>query len=157
MVKMQREIGDSIMPRRRVHSFFDEAVLGRPFPRVHRAIDLPYLFLGRKHRKFFHDPLEAYLMGVLASDDSRGGFSGLLHVKLDEECSKNPALRKQLERLAKLKKQQDREFRRWKKEMLRIRKRREAQERKRSAASRKRLNRLMRKLLDTPRWCSKPY
>src|SRR4030067_1667891 len=82
------------IPKHRVHRYVDKLLYGTSFPEVHRAIDRPYVFLGRKHRKMFHTPKEAYIMGSSASLDSRAGLAGLTHAWVDRECSRNKSLKK---------------------------------------------------------------
>lgn len=85
------------MPRHRVHRYFSRITLGKPYGRVHRAIDRPYRWLGRKHRRVFHSPEEAYVMGYLADNDGMSGWGGVWHVWLDRACSEHPEYRKFLE------------------------------------------------------------
>lgn len=92
---------DGDMPSHRMHKYTTELFFGAPYGQVHEAIDKAYVFAGRKHRRFFHDPLEAYVMGMIASSDSKGGPVGLFHVWLDEQCSKDKHLKKWLEFSAK--------------------------------------------------------
>lgn len=74
------------MPSWRLHRLVDKIVLGREYPEVHRALDLPYLWLGPKHRILFHDPITATMMGY-AIAGPRGALSALLHITLDRELS----------------------------------------------------------------------
>jgi hypothetical protein len=74
------------VPSWRLHRLVDKIVLGREYPEVHRALDLPYLWLGPKHRILFHDPITATMMGY-AIAGPRGALSALLHITLDRELS----------------------------------------------------------------------
>ena len=89
------------MPSHRIHRFVDEIVFGKSFSEVHRTLDRPYKFLGRKHRRVFHTPDEAFAVGYLSSSDSSSAAAGVLHVRLDEACSKDKKLRKFLEAMQK--------------------------------------------------------
>ena len=89
------------MPKHRVHRYTSEVVLGKPYSEVHRAIDAPYAFLGRGHRKMFHTYKEAYIVGSLSSSDPWAGLAGLIHVWLDQECSKDKEFKRYLEFMAK--------------------------------------------------------
>jgi len=75
-------------------------MLGKPYAEVHRNIDRPYVFLGRKHRAFFHSPEEAFVVGSLATAEPRGGLAGLWHVWLDEKGSKDKEFRRFVETMA---------------------------------------------------------
>lgn len=85
------------MPKHKTHRYADKLVFGKPFGEVHELIDQPYFWLGRKHRILFHTYPEAFIMGSLATLDPRGGLAGLLHVWVDEQCSKDKAFMKWLE------------------------------------------------------------
>jgi len=76
-------------------------VFGRSFGEVHRTLDRPYKFLGRKHRKVFHTRNEAFAVGYLSSSDSSSAAAGVLHIRLDEACSRDKKLRKFLEAMQK--------------------------------------------------------
>ncbi len=89
------------MPSHEVHSLISKALFGKSYREVDRAIDRPYKFLGRKHRKLFHDPISA---SVISYARCRSPFPGLLHIYLDEICSRDAKLRKMLEAYAKLRK-----------------------------------------------------
>lgn len=89
------------MPSRRAHNYVNRLIFGKPFPEVNRAIDSAYLFAGRGHRRFFHKPEEAFIMGNLATLDYRGGQVGLFHAWLDKMCSKDKEFKKWLEFMAK--------------------------------------------------------
>ncbi len=99
------------MPKHRTHRYVSRLFLGKPFSEVHRLIDEPYIFLGRKHRQMFHTPVEAYFMGCSASEDPDAGMAGFLHVWLDEMCSKDKKFKKQLELLAKYAQMNERDLR----------------------------------------------
>jgi len=103
------------MPKHGPHRYTDKLVFGKPFGEVHRLIDQPYIWLGRKHRILFHTYEEAYIMGSLATSDPRGGLAGLLHVWVDEQCSKDKVFRKWLEFSAKQDALWQKKMRRWKK------------------------------------------
>jgi len=85
------------LPSRRVHNLVDKALLGRSYDSVHRAIDQPYKYLGKRHRILFHDPLTA----TLASGGKPAPAT--LHILLDNICSKDRRLGELLELLARLK------------------------------------------------------
>jgi hypothetical protein len=102
------------LPKHKLHRYFDEILLGKSYGAVHRAIDHPYIFLRRKHRKMFHTPKEAYVVASSASPDPQAGLSGLLHVWLDKKCSEDKEFKKRLEIMAK-------EHELWKKHMALLR------------------------------------
>ena len=89
-------------PSRRVHKWLTKKVLGKDYDTVHSMIDLPFHWLGRSHRKLFHSPLEAMLIGAwVTKGDPRGAVAGLLHVLTDEAGSRNPEAKRILEAFAK--------------------------------------------------------
>ena len=70
------------MPSHELHRKIERLLLGSDFRDVHLALDMP-AFLGVKgHRRFFHDPVSAALIGY-ALHGSRGALSALLHIALD--------------------------------------------------------------------------
>lgn len=77
------------MPKHKIHKYADKLLFNKCFPKVHRAIDLPYIFYGRSHRRYFHTYKEGYCIGYIASGEAKGALSGLLHVWLDEQCSRD--------------------------------------------------------------------
>jgi hypothetical protein len=75
------------VPSWKVHRLVDKIILGREYPEVHRALDLPYIWLGPRHRILFHDPASAMLLGYAVAGPG-GALSALLHITLDRELSK---------------------------------------------------------------------
>jgi hypothetical protein len=104
------------MPKHKLHRYVDKVIYGKSFPEVHRALDLPYIFLGKKHREVFHTLDEAFMMGSIASQDPRGGFAGLTHVWLDRECSRDKDFRRFVEFMAHQDQLMEKEMRRLKKQ-----------------------------------------
>jgi hypothetical protein len=94
----------------------DKLFFGKAFGEVHRLIDMPVLWLGRKHRVLFHDYHEAFVLGALASTDYRSASAGYLHVWVDKLCSEDKYFKKWLEFSA-------RQDALWEKEMRRFEKR----------------------------------
>lgn len=92
---------DDPMPSHRAHRYDSERTLGKPYNEVHTAIDRPFRWLGRKHRRLFHSVEEAYLLGALVGNDGMGGWAGVEHVLLDRVCTEHPEYRKFLEFQAK--------------------------------------------------------
>jgi hypothetical protein len=85
------------LPKHKTHNYADKLWFGKSFPKVHRAIDLPYIFCGRSHRRFFHTYKEAYCLGYIASAEAKGALSGAFHVWLDEECSRDKGFKRWLD------------------------------------------------------------
>ena len=71
------------MPSHRVHREITRLLLGKPHSKVHRAIDFPYKFLGRKHRVLFHDPFTSVLVARAASKEKGASLAAILHVLTD--------------------------------------------------------------------------
>jgi len=91
-----------LIPSRRVRRYVSRLLLGNSFDKVHRVIDLPYGFLGKKHRILLHDPISAVLIASTTSTDEYAFFAGLAYVAVDVICSRNRTLREPLELMARL-------------------------------------------------------
>lgn len=79
------------MPERRIHNYTTKLLLGKTFDEVHRVLDGPVKFLGRKHRVLYHEPAEAALIGYEIAG-FEGALAALLHVTVDELCSREKRL-----------------------------------------------------------------
>ena len=89
------------MPGHRVHAFVDREFFGKAFWKIHRIIDEPVFFLGKRHRELFHDPVSAVAIADQCyPGDPNARSAAILHLQLDDCCTENPAFRKQLEFLA---------------------------------------------------------
>ena len=73
------------MPRHSVHRKICKFILGKEYPEVDRALDLPYVILGKRHRLAFHDPVSAWIVGSLVAGEE-GGYAALIHIWLDQIC-----------------------------------------------------------------------
>ena len=71
------------MPSHKRHLEVDKKYLGKPYPLVHKYLDLPYLLLGPRHRVLRHD-FDTCLK-VLLMFGKKAFLSSLLHIMLDEE------------------------------------------------------------------------
>lgn len=76
------------MARWREHRAISKLVTGDEHPEVHRCIDWPYWFLGRRHRRLFHDPLSAGVLGAVVSmaygkDPVSGALAAQAHIIQD--------------------------------------------------------------------------
>lgn len=65
------------------HQLICNLLLGKSYPELDRIIDLVDFAPPRGHRKYFHDPFTAALIGY-AMYGKEGALAGLLHVLLDE-------------------------------------------------------------------------
>lgn len=64
---------------------------------------MPYLFMGRKHRVFFHDGFSSVAIArKLYPGDPLAEEAAIVHVQLDWLCSSDPFFKKQLEFFADL-------------------------------------------------------
>jgi len=72
------------MPSHEIHELIDEIFLGKRHPEVHKIMDLPAIFLGKKHRKYFHDPVSVL---ILFGRDEEKLKSALLHILMDDLVS----------------------------------------------------------------------
>ena len=86
------------MPSCYKHEKFSKLLVGYSCKRTHKLLDYPVRFLGKKHRKLFHDPISALVIGFL-SDGLNGSLSALSHIILDEAYSKNKILKKLIDYL----------------------------------------------------------
>lgn len=69
------------MPNRKVHRAIDRIFLGEEFDVVHRIKDAPAKVFGKKHRKFFHDPLTNLYIGLRYGE--KAFISAVLHDLVD--------------------------------------------------------------------------
>jgi hypothetical protein len=93
-------------PSLAVHNYIDRIHFGRAFPRLHRRLDKPVFYLGRRHRELFHDLATAcFIARKTYPDDPKAPYSAMLHIHYDALCSWDPVYKKYLEHLAKLDKQ----------------------------------------------------
>ncbi len=70
------------MPDRNIHKKISEFIVGTPCEETHAYIDGPVKELGYGHRKLYHDPMSAGLIGVF-KNGYRGAISGILHIITD--------------------------------------------------------------------------
>jgi len=91
------------LPGWRVHVFVDKVFLGKSYRKIHEKMDAPVVFLGRGHRKLFHDPITASIIAnKYYPNDPKAVASANLHIALDKLCTANPAYKKYLEGIEKL-------------------------------------------------------
>lgn len=87
------------MPSHSRHKRTSKLLTGNSHDEVHKAIDAPYMVLGRKHRVLFHDPFSAAALGALAAllkdkSPATGAISGLTHIAEDwAQTGANAAVR----------------------------------------------------------------
>ena len=76
-------------------------MFGKSYRKLHQVIDKPYIILKQKHRVMFHDPFSCLTFARnLYPYDPTAETAALLHVELDNMCSSNPFVHKQLILLA---------------------------------------------------------
>src|SRR6266852_340368 len=90
------------MPSRRVHNYWSRQILGQSFDEIHRVLDAPVAWMGRSHRRLFHNFTDAAILARMVSDDPLAPLAAAIHIRLDEMCSKDPYFKANLERLARL-------------------------------------------------------
>jgi len=71
------------MPSRQVHNLINKLILGKSYDEVNRLIDLPYLWLKGKHRKYFHDIKTTPLAIALITKDPMAGIASIIHIAAD--------------------------------------------------------------------------
>jgi hypothetical protein len=76
------------MPSLEVHCYIDGCFIGRAYPRLHKALDAPFLILGRYHRVLFHDYGTAvYIARREYPGDPNAERAAILHIEFDRMCS----------------------------------------------------------------------
>jgi hypothetical protein len=85
----------------RAHKYVDFMFFARSFPKIHREMDRPFKRLGRHHRMVNHNVFAAF---QIAEKNYPGNFfavrAALLHITIDENCSRDSEFRKTLEAAA---------------------------------------------------------
>lgn len=86
------------MPKHIVHNAIDRYYFGRSYPKLHKALDRPVKFLGKRHRILFHDATWAiYIARKIYPGDINAEKSACLHLEIDKMCSENKEFKKFLE------------------------------------------------------------
>lgn len=75
------------MPERYIHKKISEFLLGDSCEATHAAIDEPVKKYGRGHRKLYHDPISASLIGLF-EDGYKGVISAAVHI-ITDKCVDN--------------------------------------------------------------------
>ena len=89
------------MPSHKIHCYVDRMLFGKSYWRLHRQIDKPFLFLGKKHRVLFHDVFSVVAIAQkLYPWDPMAEEAGLVHVQIDLLCSSDPFFKRQLKYFA---------------------------------------------------------
>ena len=92
----------SALASNQVHRFMDRIIFNKSYWKLHSTIDKPVLFLGRSHRKYFHDGLTTVAIAQrLYPNDEDAEWAAWLHIYLDDVCSNDPEFHKFLKKLAK--------------------------------------------------------
>lgn len=93
----------SPVPSHKVHAYLDRQHFGKVYWKVHHGMDWPVYYMKRNHRIYFHDVLSVSLIAKkYYPGDSNAIRSGLLHLEIDDACTRNPAYHTQLEFFAEL-------------------------------------------------------
>lgn len=82
------------MPSHSVHKVFKKIILNSEDMTVDEIMDGPAAFLGKGHRKYFHDPAS---MLVLFGNDPEKLKEAALHKLVDDAFTKYPNARRTLE------------------------------------------------------------
>jgi len=90
------------MPDSKVHVYIDKTFIGKSYRKIHKEMDKHVKALGRYHRKINHNAASAIQIAMrLYPNDHRAIRAALLHIEIDNICSRDPEFRKILEFLAK--------------------------------------------------------
>jgi hypothetical protein len=111
------------MPKHKTHKYFARLLLGKAYSKVDKQIDLPYVWLGRKHRKLFHTYYEAFCVGYINSGEWKGALAGIYHVWLDRKCSEDLRFKKFMDLMSREDARFNNEMRKFQKKMRQQRKR----------------------------------
>lgn len=71
------------MPDKYIHKKLSELILGESCEKTHEAIDKPVKEMGRGHRKLYHDPISASLIGLF-ENGCKGAISAAMHIVTDK-------------------------------------------------------------------------
>jgi hypothetical protein len=86
-----------------VHRYFDRVCFGKSYTKVHEEIDSAFKYLGRGHRRLFHDPVSAIVIaGKHYPGDSNAISAALLRNVVDTACTGNPQKKRMFKFLAKM-------------------------------------------------------
>jgi hypothetical protein len=72
------------MPSRKIHNLVNKLILGKSYDEVNRLVDLPYLWLRGKHRKYFHDMKTIPACITILEKDPKAGLAAAIHIWLDK-------------------------------------------------------------------------
>ena len=66
-------------------------------------MDEPVIFLGKKHRILFHDPVSAIIIAeTLYPNDKNAIAAANLHILTDQLCTADPSFKRMLENMEKI-------------------------------------------------------
>jgi hypothetical protein len=89
------------VPGHKVHTFVDRVFFGKAYFKLHRKMDEPVYWLGKKHRILNHDAATAVCIArCYYPGDKNAEEAAYTHILLDDFCTANPAWKKLLEQLA---------------------------------------------------------
>lgn len=77
------------MPTHKVHKLVNKLVLKKEHEDVNLLLDLPYLWLGKKHRALFHDEKTTPLAVYLITKDKDKALAAYLHILLDKKWKRS--------------------------------------------------------------------
>jgi hypothetical protein len=124
-------------------------LFGKSYWELHRKIDMPYIYLGRRHRVLFHDGFSSAMIArELYPGDPHAEEAALVHVQLDMLCSNDPFFKKQLYYFADV---DARKRSRARKENARLKKRKKPKKREAYNDPLKDFQKLLKKLMEIKR------
>jgi len=86
------------MPDREIHRYISTLFTGKSHDEIHKVLDGPVKFLGRKHRVLFHNPTEAAMIGYRLAG-VEGALVALMHVTVDQVCSRDKKLERMMRKM----------------------------------------------------------
>jgi len=89
------------LPGHRVHCFVDRMLFGKTYWKLHRHMDCAVFWLGKNHRRLYHDFATAVIIAkTLYPSDPNNEEAAYTHILLDNFCTAYPVWKTVLEQLA---------------------------------------------------------
>jgi len=89
------------VPGHRVHCYVDRVLFGKTYWRLHRQMDCAVFWLGKNHRRLYHDiPTAVFIAKTLYPSDPNNEEAAFTHIWLDTFCTAYPIWKMFLEQLA---------------------------------------------------------
>jgi hypothetical protein len=78
----------------------DEVFFGKSYSKIHRKMDAPVAYLGKRHGVLFYDAVTASIIaGECYPNDPNAVAAANLHIFLDNLCGRDPVFKEYLEKM----------------------------------------------------------